>query len=146
MFSRACEYAIRAVVHIAQATASDRQATVRSIAEATGSPMAYTAKVMQKLVRDGHIGSMKGPGGGFTLTAARARKLKLAAIVKSIDGDEVYTRCALGLPQCSDRNPCPLHEGFTKVRLGLRDLLERTSVHDLAAEPGLLSGSTRLKG
>lgn len=146
MFSKACEYAIRATLRIAEMTAGDERATVKDVAESTGSPEAFTAKVLQKLVRDGHLGSMKGPGGGFTLTEARAKKLKLAAIVKSIDGDDVYTGCALGLHQCNDKKPCPLHEQFTDVRDRLRQLLESTTVYDVSMGLGLDVGAFRLKG
>ncbi len=146
IFSKACEYGIRATLQIAQFTAADQRATVKEIAEAIGAPEAFTAKVLQKLVRDGHIGSMKGPGGGFTLTEARARKLLLSTLVKSIDGDAVYTGCALGLPQCSDKKPCPVHDQFKDVRERLRTMLEQTSVHDVAMGLGAKAGAFRLKG
>jgi len=131
MFSKACEYAIRATVRIAEATAAGQRVTVRTIADGIGSPEAFTAKTLQKLVKAGHIGSMKGPGGGFNLTPARAKKLKLSTIVDTIDGDGIYTGCALGLPQCDNASPCPLHERFTQVRDDLRRLLESTTVHEL---------------
>lgn len=146
MFSKACEYAIRATLHIAQATAADERVTVKDIARVTGSPEAFTAKVLQKLVRDGHVGSMKGPGGGFTLTEARARKLKLSNIVKCIDGDDVYTGCALGLHQCNDKKPCPLHDQFKDVRDRLRQLLETTTVYDVSMGLGQEVGAFHLKG
>jgi Rrf2 family protein len=146
MFSKACEYAIRATLRIAEMTAADERATVKDVAESTGSPEAFTAKVLQKLVRDGHLGSMKGPGGGFTLTEARARKLTLATIVKCIDGDAVYTGCALGLHQCNARKPCPLHEQFMDVRDRLRHLLETTTVYDVAMGLGQDVGAFHLKG
>ncbi len=146
MFSKACEYAIRATLRIAELTAADERATVKGVAASIGAPEAFTAKVLQQLVRDGHLGSMKGPGGGFVLTEARAKKLKLAAIVKSIDGEGVYTGCALGLPQCNDKKPCPLHAQFKEVRDRLRDLLESTSVFDVSMGLGLDVGAFRLKG
>ena len=145
LFSKACEYAIRATVHIAERTAADEQATVRSVAAATGIPEAFTAKALQKLVRAGLVGSMKGPGGGFNLTPARARKLKLSAIVDAIDGDAVYTACGLGLPHCNEVKPCALHGRFMVVREELRQMLEGTSIHDLvngtATAPGLRQGA-----
>jgi len=145
LFSKACEYAIRATVHIAERTAADEQATVRSVAAATGIPEAFTAKALQKLVRAGLMGSMKGPGGGFNLTPARARKLKLSAIVGAIDGDAVYTACGLGLPHCNEVKPCALHGRFMVVREELRQMLEGTSIQDLvngtATAPGLRQGA-----
>lgn len=113
------------------------------IAQHTDSPEAFTAKVLQQLVRAGLVVSTKGPGGGFSITPALARKLKLSHIVATIDGDAVYNGCALGLPQCDARKPCPLHDHFLKVREDLRRMLERTSVHDLVNE--LKEGATVLK-
>lgn len=143
LFSKACEYAIRATVHIAERTAADEQATVRSVAAATGIPEAFTAKALQKLVRAGLVGSMKGPGGGFNLTPARARKLKLSAIVDAIDGDAVYTACGLGLPHCNEENPCVLHGHFMEVREKLRTMLEGTSIHDLVSGTAPAAGPLR---
>jgi len=145
MFSNACEYAIRATLHIAERTAADEQVTVRSIAEAIGIPEAFTAKVLQKLVKAGHVGSMKGPGGGFNLTLARAKKLKLSSIVDTIDGDAIYSGCGLGLPHCDSKNPCALHDRFMEVRNALRDMLEGTSIHDLMNGPGTLPTVKRSK-
>ena len=146
MFSKACEYAIRATLYIAGATANDQRVTVKDIASEVNAPEAFPAKILQKLVRDGHIASLKGPGGGFSLTEARARKLHLDRIVMSIDGDGVYTGCALGLSHCSDKRPCPLHEQFKEVRSRLRDLLEKTSVHELSTGLGVRMNTFSLKG
>ena len=140
LFSKACEYAIRATVHIAECTAADEQATVHSVSAATGTPEAFTAKTLQKLVRAGLVGSMKGPGGGFNLSPARARTLKLSAIVDVIDGDAVYTACGLGLPHCNEVAPCALHDHFVEVREKLRIMLERTSIHDL------VTGTSKVRG
>ncbi|MCU0319056.1 MAG: Rrf2 family transcriptional regulator [Flavobacteriales bacterium] len=146
MFSKACEYAIRATLRIAELTAADERATVKGVAASIGAPEAFTAKVLQQLVRDGHLGSMKGPGGGFVLTEARAKRLKLADIVKSIDGDAVYTRCALGLLRCSDKRACPIHDQFKEVRDRLRGLFEGTSIFDVSMGLGLEVGAFLLKG
>lgn len=136
MFSKACEYAIRAAVRIALSTARDEPATVRTIAKAIGAPETFTAKVLQQLVHAGHITSMRGPGGGFTLTPARAAKLTLADIVACIDGEEVFTGCAIGLPHCSDRRPCPLHAEFKEVRGALRAMFERSTVRAVMEKLG----------
>ena len=51
MFSKACEYAIRATLYIAGATANDQRVTVKDIASEVNAPEAFTAKILQKLVR-----------------------------------------------------------------------------------------------
>jgi Rrf2 family protein len=132
MFSKACEYAIRAVVVIATYSMEGERHSVKVIAERTGTPEAFMAKTLQKLSRAGIIVASKGPGGGSVMPPRLSRNVKLVDIVKAIDGDGIFTGCALGLPACSDAHPCPLHDQFAKVRSDLRRMLERTTVHDLA--------------
>ncbi|MBK8227275.1 MAG: Rrf2 family transcriptional regulator [Flavobacteriales bacterium] len=146
MFSKACEYAIRGALHIARATANDERATVKDIAKGIGAPEAFTGKVLQQLVHGGLIASMRGPGGGFTLTGSRARSLTLEAIVRCVDGDTMFTRCALGLPQCSDKKPCPVHHRFLEVRSGLHEMLSTTTIGELVERLGAEAGPFNIKG
>ncbi|MCB0770082.1 MAG: Rrf2 family transcriptional regulator [Flavobacteriales bacterium] len=143
MFSKACEYAIRAVVCIAGCGYEGRRMGLKEIAERTDSPEAFTAKILQKMSRAGLVLSMKGPGGGFEVTPELAKKVRLSDIVSAIDGDRIYTGCALGLSQCNSEKPCPLHDHFIAVREDLRTMLEGTTLQDLV--DGLRSGSTFLR-
>lgn len=140
MFSKACEYAIRAMICLAACSKKGERLTLTKIAGKTDSPQAFTAKVLQQLSKAGLIDSMKGPNGGFSLPAAKARKVKLSHVVKAIDGDAIYTGCGLGLKECSDKRPCPLHDHFRQVRKDLRRMLEGTSIEELSR--GLKEGST----
>jgi Rrf2 family protein len=143
LFSKACEYAIRAVVCLAACGVQGERLSLTEIAERTDSPEAFTAKILQKLVRAGLVNSVKGPGGGFDISDRNARKITLSQVVSTIDGDSIYTGCALGLPQCNAAKPCPLHDHFLRIRDDLRTMLERTTVHDLIN--GLNKGKTFLK-
>ena len=143
MFSKACEYAIRAVVYITGCSADGQRSGLKEIAERTDSPEAFTAKILQKLSHAGLVLSMKGPGGGFEVTPELAKKVRLSDIVSAIDGDRIYTGCALGLSQCNSEKPCPLHDHFIAVREDLRTMLEGTTLQDLV--DGLRSGSTFLR-
>ena len=64
---------------------------------------------------------MRGPGGGFLLTRP-ADQIFVRDIVQAIDGFEsVRRRCVLGLDECRDDQPCPLHDywkGFRETFLG----------------------------
>ncbi|MDX9749604.1 MAG: Rrf2 family transcriptional regulator [Flavobacteriales bacterium] len=143
MFSKACQYAIRALVLITMESRNGRRMSLVEIADRTGSPQAFTAKVLQQLAREGLITSTKGPNGGFDLPPAKAKKVKLSMVVKAIDGDQVYRGCGMGLPDCNAKKPCPLHDHFQQVRDDLRDMLERTDVHMLSL--GLEEGRAVLK-
>lgn len=134
MFSKACEYGIRAVLYIAEQSQNDNRVNIREIANTIDSPEAFTAKILQQLARNGIVSSLKGPTGGFIIEKNRLSEIKLSHIVAAIDGDDIYTGCGLGLAQCSNEKPCPVHHKFAEVRDGLRDMLETTSVSELAKD------------
>ena len=143
MFSKACEYAIRAAIYIASESQNGRRASLKDIAREIDSPEAFTAKTLQKLSRNGVVVSTKGAHGGFHILPENLPQLKVSQIVLAIDGDKVYTRCSLGLHDCSEDHPCPFHSRFKPVRSDLRQIIENTSLGDLTQ--GLLSGHTFLK-
>lgn len=143
MFSKACEYGIRAVLYIAEQSRNDNRVNIKEISSTIDSPEAFTAKILQQLARSGIVSSLKGPTGGFIIEKDRLSEIKLSHIVSAIDGDDIYTGCGLGLPQCSEVKPCPVHHKFVSVREGLREMLETTSVLELAKD--LNSGLSFLK-
>ena len=65
MFSKSCEYGIRASIYIAKQSLKDRKVSQKEIAKSIDSPEAFTAKILQKLSKTNVIRSMKGPNGGF---------------------------------------------------------------------------------
>lgn len=70
------------------------------------------------------------------------KEIKVSQIVAAIDGDSIYNGCGLGLSECSNTQPCPMHHKFVKVRAHLKSMLETTTIYDLAM--GLKSGKTIL--
>jgi hypothetical protein len=52
----------------------------------------------------------------------------IADIVRVIDGDKLFFGCGLGLDQCSEIHPCPLHDQFKSIRQDLRIMLETSKV------------------
>jgi len=132
MFSKACEYAIRAEIYITLATQKSPKVSLKDIAREIESPEAFTAKILQELVRNKLVESQKGPSGGFWITEELSKQIRLSQIVKAIDGDKVYQGCGLGLKECSEVQPCPIHGKFKFVRNTLREMLETTSLYELA--------------
>src|SRR6185437_7837324 len=134
VFSKTCEYAIRAVFFIAHKTASGGRVGIKEISAGSDSPEPFLAKILQDLSRKGMIQSAKGPNGGFYFDEG-ALKRPLKDIVEAVDGNAVFTGCALGLKQCSEINPCPLHNQFKAIRSEINQLLQTTEIgkfnHDL---------------
>ena len=132
MFSKSCEYGIRATLYIAQQSKNGVRPNLSEIAKAVDSPEAFTAKIMQKLAKHGVIESRKGPSGGFFI--APTSKTKLIEIVLAIDGDKIYNGCGLGLEECTEAHPCPLHDEFVSIRGSLKEMLENTEIISLAGK------------
>ncbi|TQD39757.1 RrF2 family transcriptional regulator [Haloflavibacter putidus] len=131
MFSKACEYGIKAAIFIAQDTMQQKRVSLKDIANAIDSPEAFTGKILQKLVKHDIITSMRGAKGGFEVNLATLDQIKLKQIVYAIDGDALYTNCALGFSECSSEKPCAMHFQFMDVRENLNNLLEHTTLEEL---------------
>ena len=76
MFSKACEYGIRAAVYITLQSLEGRRVSVNEIAEEIDSPIAFTAKTLQLLTRNDIIKSVKGPTGGFEIDREEMNNVK----------------------------------------------------------------------
>lgn len=131
MFSKTCEYAIRAVILIAEQAEGGNKLSVKDIALGIDAPEHFIAKILQDLSRKGLVKSTKGPNGGFYhdhLTLGNA----LIDIVKAVDGDQLFTGCGLGLKECSEDRPCPIHHQFKQVRGEIKLMLEEAKVGELS--------------
>lgn len=131
MFSKTCEYGIRATIYIVGQSNNNRKVGLKEVAKEIDSPEAYTSKILQKLNKSNIIYSEKGPTGGFYIGSEKANKINLAEVVNALDGDENYKNCALGLNKCNELKPCPLHFKFKVVRAELHNMLSKTSLLEL---------------
>tara|TARA_R100001369_G_scaffold92335_3_gene136848 strand:+ start:2626 stop:3147 length:522 start_codon:yes stop_codon:yes gene_type:complete len=143
VFSKACEYGIKATAYVAQQSLQNRRVSLKEIADEVGSPIAFTAKILHQLAKNNILDSTKGPYGGFQISKERIDDIKLSDVVYAIDGDSVYMSCGLGLEKCNANKPCPVHNKFAAVREGLKQMLQVTSLFELAT--GLEKGLTFLK-
>jgi Rrf2 family protein len=142
MFSKTCEYAIRGVIFIAQKSEHGVKVSIKEVSRGINAPEHFMAKILQDLSRQGLIQSIKGPNGGFYLEEG-SKKTTLADIVKAIDGDKLFTGCALGLKSCSEKKPCPLHDEFKVIRKRMHEMLQSSTVVEFNRE--LIQGMTHLK-
>jgi len=142
MFSKACKYAIKALIYLASRAEESEKTGLREIAAEIDSPVAFTAKIMQILSKQNLIQSAKGPHGGFYIDT-QAPDIKLIDVVKAIDGTQSIYGCGLGLKSCSETEPCPIHHEFTAIRNGFAKLLNEQTIQQLAIE--LKAGKSVLK-
>jgi len=127
MFSKTCEYAIRAMIYIAQQSAVGKRVGFQEVADEIEAPKSFIAKILQELSRKKLVESAKGPNGGFFVDQ-QAMNLPLSEIVKAFDGDKIFTGCGLGLPYCSEVNPCPIHHEFKAIRNQIAQMLQSSTI------------------
>jgi Rrf2 family protein len=113
MLSVSCKYALRAVLFLVMR--QGEKAGIREIADYIDANEHTTAKILQLLTKEAIIHSVKGPNGGFYFEK-RKKPLYLIDVVRLVDGTGFFTACALGLAECSDRKPCPIHYQYKEVR------------------------------
>lgn len=129
MLSLTCKAAIKAVVYIGSKFTADEKCSIKEIADAINENEHTVGKLLQKLVRADIVNSVKGPSGGFFITE-KQRQLFIINIVDVIDGNDIFEQCGLGLSQCSETHPCPIHNDFKPVRDMFRKMCyEKRIIH-----------------
>lgn len=129
ILTRSGEHAIRAVIHLAEASGEEPVRTAE-IAEALGAPRNYLSKLLHQLARAGVLRSERGPRGGFSL-AVPAGELTLADVLAPIESERLDQSCLLGRPRCSDDDPCPIHDDWKRLREHIGSFLNDTTIADL---------------
>lgn len=132
MLSSACRYGILASIHLARQD-TDGYLPVRQIAENLEVSPPFLSKIMQQLVSEGLLDSLRGPTGGVKL-ARLSKNIKINDIVIAIDGRKILESCVLGLPGCGKNAPCPMHADWAAVRQKFCKMLDETSLADLAKD------------
>ncbi len=131
MISQTAEYALRAIVFLADQRGTPR--TTAQIAEVTQIPAGYLAKVMQSLSRVKLVHSQRGLNGGFTLTMDPST-LSMFDIIGAVDPVRRFQECPLGLPTHGD-DLCPLHQHLEDAANMLETKFKTTSIADLLNVP-----------
>ena len=134
VFSRACEYGIRAILYMAPQPVG-QLLSIREMAATLGISPHFLTKTLQRLSARGLLVSYRGPNGGVTL-ARPADEITLLDVVEAIDGLDLVERCVMGLPECSNEHPCSLHGYWTEIRERILEMLSGKSVGALAREAG----------
>lgn len=130
MLSKSCVYALRAIVYVGHHGAENHKIGIKEIGNELELPVHFLGKILQSLVKHNIIQSTKGPNGGFYINEVSG-KIKLIKIIEVIDGLSFFHKCGLGMHECSDMHPCPLHGDFIVFREGLNKIFSTKTVNDL---------------
>ena len=129
MFARSSGYAVKALTHLA-GQPSGKLVGAREMATTLHIPMPFLWKILRKLGQKKLVRSFKGVRGGYQL-ARPAERIYVSEILTASQDSHVG-RCILGLAQCDDQDPCPLHSHWKGLRVQIEETLESTTLADLA--------------
>jgi len=108
---------------------------ISEIAQKEQLPKKFLEAILLELKRSGFLGSKKGAGGGYYLMK-KAEDIKLAAIIRVIDGPiallpcvslNFYERCE----ECTSELYCGIRDVMKDVRDATLKILTETSVADM---------------
>jgi len=135
MISQTVEYALRAIVTIAQH--EGHPCTARQISEITQVPAPYLSKLMQGLVRSNIVRSQRGLHGGFVL-AQKPSELTVWKVVDAIEPFRRILECPLGI-KSHGSNLCPLHRRLDDALAMVEQQFRDTTIADVLSEPGSIT-------
>jgi len=130
IYTKTGEYAIRAILFLARQP-KDSLIMSSDIAKTEEIPTHYLAKILQRMAKYGYVDSFKGRGGGFKITEL-AKKSSILEIVERVEGPVINLKCVTGLKECTDENPCPLHNEWAELRNRIYNLISSKSVQEVA--------------
>ncbi len=134
IYTGSAKYAIRAMVCLAANSSSDRPFSAAGVAASENIPPFYLAKVLQDLSRAGLLKSARGRGGGFYLSRPAAEIILVEVVQAVEDLRRLETECVLGIDDCTDETPCPLHTTWKGFRDAALEALRTITIEGLVNE------------
>jgi Rrf2 family protein len=131
MLSKTGLHAVRAMAALARLP-QGAYAGAGRVAQEIGAPQNYLGKLLKTLADEGLVASQKGLGGGFRL-ARDPKRISLLDVVEPIERISRWSGCILGRPECSEADPCAIHDRWKAVREAYLRMLGRTTLADLVA-------------
>jgi Rrf2 family protein len=130
--TRAADYAVRVMVHLATLPAHER-VLLPVLAAATGAPESFLSKVLQALSRAKLISSRRGQSGGFEILA-RGREASMLEVIEAIDGPLNLNVCLISGESCARKMWCPAHPVWVQAQAAMLDVLSGAMIADLASQ------------
>jgi len=131
MLSQTVEYALRAVVHLAQH--APKALKTAEIAATTKVPPAYLSKVLQGLRAKEIVRLQRGIGGGVTL-ATSPENLTILDVVNAVDPIQRIATCPLDL-NAHGVQLCALHRRMDNAIMEMERAFQATTLAELLEDP-----------
>ena len=134
--TRQADYAVRAMVYLAQ-LGPDRRASTSQIAQEKQIPPSFLAKIVSQLSVAGLLQTSRGARGGVSLAKSPA-DISLLDVVEAIDGPILLNECVSDNSACSFGESCPMKPVWCEAQAELVSRLDNTAFSQLIGSEVLI--------
>lgn len=138
--SRRVDYALRAVIHLANEEAHDRACSVGEIAARERIPRQFLEKIVQQLIHKGLVRSRRGPHGGYVLGRS-ADQMTFRDVIEAVEGPISLNVCVGEHPDCFLLGACGMNRVWAEGQRRVMDLFENTTIASVSQTQGTNSGA-----
>ena len=128
LITRETDYAVRCVLYLARKP--EQRTIVDEIAKCMHIPKHYLSKILQRLVREGIVESVRGIKGGYRLLKP-PKEITLMDIMGTIQGSVPVNVCALDKRRCQMSSTCSVHPVWVEIRKDIEIRLKRETIDKL---------------
>jgi Rrf2 family protein len=128
--TRQADYAVRAMVYLAQ-LGEENHAATGQIAQEKSIPPSFLAKIVSQLSVAGLLKTSRGAHGGVSL-AKKAEAISLLDVIEAIDGPILLNDCVGDSMSCTYDDTCPLRPVWCDAQKMLVDHLSKTNFAQFA--------------
>ena len=129
VITRATEYAVRAIIFLAQQP-KDSIVLKKDICRTQEVTPAFLTKIFQPLIKAGIVNSQRGVGGGFLL-AKDPSEINMLDILEAEEGKLKLNHCLVDTDFCQRDAYCAAHEVWYNAQHEMAEVLKRYSIADL---------------
>ncbi len=116
MITKEVDYAIRALLYLAQNNGESSRLSAAIVAEKMHIPYRFLRNIIRVLADEGFVESKRGNGGGLSL-AKSPEEFSLYDVVKAMNPRScTLNSCLIAKGECLRDNICPVHQKLTEVQ------------------------------
>jgi Rrf2 family transcriptional regulator, cysteine metabolism repressor len=141
--SRKVDYALRAVIHLANEQANARACSVAQIAARERIPRQFLEKIVQQLIHKGLVRSQRGPHGGYILGRS-ADQMTFRDVIEAVEGPISLNVCVGEHPDCFLLGACGMNRVWAEGQRRVMDLFENTTIASVSQTHGTTSATPRI--
>ena len=126
--TRLTDYGVLLMTQIAKDTAEVCNAS--DLADQVHVLLPTVSKILQILLHDSLLGSVRGAGGGYRL-ARKAADISVSDIIVALEGPIALTECNLETGDCEQESYCATRDNWHMINQAVRHALDGISLEDM---------------